>query len=316
MLPMKNMSPTITDHSFLQRNGLVTVPRDRIDGGVVPQFVGEDLVTVGQMDAFVRESHFPASGQFGLTPNGRLALVPKGASLAGLDHLHEAPMYPEGLTSWNDIIAGDPNQPVRVSLHVAVAYCAWLTSVTGYATGLLDATSWGVVAMKGGNLGSYPWPNYYSREGQVYSSLIRPGFRFRDHLMPVGFVPNQDDWFGVKKLSRFYSLEYRNEDQIKRYWSLFEQLAFPGGHYLFEWVNGAFLIDKVTGQSSPPHEWNQQNNASLELSEIYFAKCAGTDRSNMRWRYDIEDREYVSPNEEACFRIGIWGANSMRDGEG
>ncbi|MGA9754994.1 MAG: formylglycine-generating enzyme family protein [Desulfobaccales bacterium] len=102
---------------------------------------------------------------------------------------YQAPLY------WQDQNLNGPNQPVvGVTWHDAVAFCRWLTNITGVTHKLPTEDQWEAAA-RGGLVGQpYPWGAEAPDAGGVYRANFRTplpgaaGFRF---TAPVGaFAPN------------------------------------------------------------------------------------------------------------------------------
>jgi len=102
---------------------------------------------------------------------------------------HPQPLY------WGDKNLNDPRQPVvGVSWHDAVAFCAWLTRVTGVVHRLPLEVEWEAAARGGLTQAPYPWGTERPDAGGRYRANYYPdnfaddGFRF---TAPVGsFPPN------------------------------------------------------------------------------------------------------------------------------
>ncbi len=97
---------------------------------------------------------------------------------------YQAPLY------WQDLNLNGPNQPVvGVTWHDAVAFCRWLTKITGVTHKLPTEDQWEAAA-RGGLVGQpYPWGDQAPDAGGVYRANFRTplpgaaGFRF---TAPVG----------------------------------------------------------------------------------------------------------------------------------
>ena len=102
---------------------------------------------------------------------------------------HQAPLY------WQDKNLNGPNQPVvGVTWDDAVAFCRWLTKVTGVEHSLPTEAQWEAAA-RGGLTGRiYPWGDEAPDAGGIYRANFRHDGTARDGFLftaPVGsFPPN------------------------------------------------------------------------------------------------------------------------------
>jgi len=102
---------------------------------------------------------------------------------------YQAPLY------WEDKNLNGPNQPVvGVTWHDAVAFCGWLTKVTGVSHSLPTEAQWEAAA-RGGLVGQpYPWGAEASGAGGVFRANLRNDRTAKDGFLlsaPVGsFPPN------------------------------------------------------------------------------------------------------------------------------
>ncbi len=116
------------------------------------------------------------------TTNAQYARFLKGAG-------HQAPLY------WEDKNLNAPNQPVvGVSWYDAVAFCQWLTKVTGVSHQLPTEAQWEAAARGGLTGQSYPWGAEAPDAGGIYRANLRHDRTARDGFLftaPVGsFPPN------------------------------------------------------------------------------------------------------------------------------
>jgi len=97
---------------------------------------------------------------------------------------HDKPLY------WKDKNLNGPNQPVvGVTWHDAVAFCRWLTKVTGAPHELPSESRWEAAA-RGGLVGqTYPWGDQAPEAGGVFRANFRtslPGATGFFFTAPVG----------------------------------------------------------------------------------------------------------------------------------
>ncbi|PIU54473.1 MAG: hypothetical protein COS90_00645 [Deltaproteobacteria bacterium CG07_land_8_20_14_0_80_60_11] len=97
---------------------------------------------------------------------------------------HDKPLY------WKDKNLNGPNQPVvGVTWHDAVAFCRWLTKVTGAPHELPSESRWEAAA-RGGLVGqTYPWGDQAPDAGGVFRANFRtslPGATGFFFTAPVG----------------------------------------------------------------------------------------------------------------------------------
>lgn len=100
---------------------------------------------------------------------------------------HQPPLY------WQDQNLNGPNQPVvGVSWDDAVAFCHWLTQVTGVPHNLPTEAQWEAAA-RGGRTGqSYPWGAEAPDAGGIYRANLRHDRTAKDGFLftaPVGSFP-------------------------------------------------------------------------------------------------------------------------------
>ncbi|MFI5355287.1 MAG: formylglycine-generating enzyme family protein [Desulfobaccales bacterium] len=100
---------------------------------------------------------------------------------------HPAPLY------WQDQNLNGPNQPVvGVSWDDAVAFCRWLTQVTGVPHHLPTEAQWEAAA-RGGRTGQpYPWGAEAPDAGGIYRANLRHDRTAKDGFLftaPVGSFP-------------------------------------------------------------------------------------------------------------------------------
>ena len=100
---------------------------------------------------------------------------------------HQAPLY------WEDKNLNGPNQPVvGVTWDDAVAFCRWLTQVTGVTHQLPTEAQWEAAA-RGGLTGQpYPWGAEAPDAGGVFRANLRNDRTARDGFLftaPVGSFP-------------------------------------------------------------------------------------------------------------------------------
>ena len=100
---------------------------------------------------------------------------------------HQPPLY------WEDKNLNGPNQPVvGVTWDDAVAFCRWLTQVTGVSHSLPSEAQWEAAA-RGGLTGQpYPWGAEAPDAGGVYRANLRHDRTGKDGYLftaPVGSFP-------------------------------------------------------------------------------------------------------------------------------
>jgi sulfatase modifying factor 1 len=87
-------------------------------------------------------------------------------------------------SSWNDPLFSHPRQPVvGVSWHDAVAYCEWLSGLTGKRYRLPTEAEWERAARAGADDTLYPWGNTPPEDLPVYRQ------RWKTGPEPVGLYP-------------------------------------------------------------------------------------------------------------------------------
>jgi sulfatase modifying factor 1 len=160
---------------------------------------------------------------------------------------HQAPLY------WEDKNLNGPNQPVvGVSWHDAVAFCEWLTRVTGATGKLPTADQWEAAAR--GNLVSqpYPWGAEAPGAGGVFRANLRNDRTAKDGFLfsaPVGsFPPNG---FGLYDMAGNVS-EWCQD----RYVPLTTGGPFKSGALRLlkggSWLSGPRDLRVAARQSAPP----------------------------------------------------------------
>jgi formylglycine-generating enzyme required for sulfatase activity len=160
---------------------------------------------------------------------------------------YKTPLY------WEDKNLNAPNQPVvGVTWHDAVAFCQWLTKVTGITHRLPTEHQW-EAASRGGLVGQpYPWGPQTPDAGGVYRANLRTalpgatGFRF---TAPVGSFPANG--YGLFDMAGNVSEWCRD-----RYVPLSRGGPFqPGVLHLLKggsWLSGPRELRNAARQSAPP----------------------------------------------------------------
>jgi sulfatase modifying factor 1 len=160
---------------------------------------------------------------------------------------YKAPLY------WEDKNLNGPNQPVvGVTWFDAVAFCRWLTKVTGVTHSLPTEDQWEAAARGGLVSQPYPWGNAAPDAGGVYRANFRtalPGATGFPLTAPVGsFAPNG---YGLFDMAGNVS-EWCQD----RYVPLRRGGPFkPGDLRLLKggsWINGPRDLRTAARQSAPP----------------------------------------------------------------
>jgi sulfatase modifying factor 1 len=160
---------------------------------------------------------------------------------------HKPPLY------WQDRHLDAPNQPVvGVTWFDAVAFCKWLTKVTGAPCQLPTEAQW-EAASRGGLVGQpYPWGSQAPNAGGVYRANYHTdlpgatGYRF---TAPVGkFPPNG---YGLYDMAGNVSEWCQDRYVPVRHGGPFK----PGVLRLLKggsWISGARDLRNAARQSAPP----------------------------------------------------------------
>jgi sulfatase modifying factor 1 len=161
---------------------------------------------------------------------------------------HPAPLY------WQDKNLNAPNQPVvGVTWFDAVAFCAWLTKITGVTHQLPTGDQWEAAA-RGGLVGQlYPWGSQAPDAGGVFRANFRtalPGAAGFPFTAPVGSFPANG--YGLFDMPGNVAEWCRD-----RYVPLTTGGPFkPGVLRLLKggsFLNGARDLRPAARQSAPPH---------------------------------------------------------------
>ena len=164
------------------------------------------------------------------------------------DVFDQAPLY------WQDQNLNGPNQPVvGVTWHDAVAFCQWLTKVTGVPHELPTEDQWEVAARGGLVSQPYPWGDAAPDAGGVFRANFHTslpgatGFRF---TAPVGS-------FAANGYGLFDMAGNVSEWCQDRYVPLRRGGPFkPGVLRLLKggsWLSGPRDLRPAARQSAPPH---------------------------------------------------------------
>jgi formylglycine-generating enzyme required for sulfatase activity len=159
---------------------------------------------------------------------------------------HQAPLY------WEDKSLNGPNQPVvGVSWDDAVAFCRWLTQVTGVSHSLPSEAQWEAAA-RGGLTGQpYPWGAEAPDAGGVFRANLRNDRTARDGFLftaPVGSFPVNG--FGLFDLAGNVS-EWCQDQYVPAASGPFK----PGPLRLLKggsWFSQARDLRSAARQSAPP----------------------------------------------------------------
>jgi formylglycine-generating enzyme required for sulfatase activity len=159
----------------------------------------------------------------------------------------QAPLY------WQDRNLNAPNQPVvGVTWFDAVAFCKWLTNVTGVPYQLPTEDQWEVAARGGLVSQPYPWGTQAPDAGGVFRANFRtatPGATGFSFTAPVGS-------FGANGYGLFDMAGNVSEWCQNRYVPLRQSGPFkPGVLRLLKggsWTNGPRDLRNAARQSAPP----------------------------------------------------------------
>jgi sulfatase modifying factor 1 len=160
---------------------------------------------------------------------------------------HQAPLY------WEDKNLNAPNQPVvGVTWFDAVAFCQWLTKVTGVTHKLPTEEQWEAAARGGLVSQPYPWGSQAPDAGGVFRANFRttpPGGTGFSFTAPVGS-------FGANGYGLFDMAGNVSEWCQDRYVPLRRGGPFkPGVLRLLKggsWINGPRDLRNAARQSAPP----------------------------------------------------------------
>ena len=160
---------------------------------------------------------------------------------------YPAPLY------WKDKNLNGPNQPVvGVTWYDAVAFCGWLTTVTGVPHQLPTADQWEAAARGGLVSQPYPWGAQAPDAGGVFRANFRtalPGAAGFPFTAPVGSFPANG--YGLFDMAGNVS-EWCQD----RYVPLTTGGPFkPGVLRLLKggsWINGPRDLRPAARQSAPP----------------------------------------------------------------
>jgi formylglycine-generating enzyme required for sulfatase activity len=160
---------------------------------------------------------------------------------------HKAPLY------WGDKNLSAPNQPVvGVTWFDAVAFCHWLTRVTGVTCRLPSEPQWEVAA-RGGLVGQrYPWGTADPDAGGVWRANLRHDRTAKDGFLfsaPVGSFPAND--YGLFDMAGNVSEWCRDRYAPLRAGGPFK----PGVLRLLKggsWISGPRDLRCAARQAAPP----------------------------------------------------------------